>query len=158
MTVPEETTTTPVDLDAIRARLEAATPAPWTVGDVNRQALIARNVNADGQHRGIGNLGKHQDAEFIAYARTDIPALLACIEQQAAEITDLTVAVEVYMEAHDNQMRRAQKLLDQQLSQEEASHLLEQTLASTEPVAVSKLRVRMEGRKNIPTPTETNDL
>jgi hypothetical protein len=77
------------DLDAIKARSEAATPAPWTPGDTNPQAVVARNVNKHGQHRVIGNWGTHADAEFVAHARKDIPALLDALAAVTAERDNL---------------------------------------------------------------------
>jgi hypothetical protein len=71
------------DLDAIRARVDAATPGPWrTLGtgvaggdhwyvcdDGQSLASIASN---DGENEDQ----REPDAEFIAHAREDIPALL----------------------------------------------------------------------------------
>lgn len=75
------------ELQAIKARAEAATPGPWT------------NVDEDGEHwksitaieggdplsvtMKIYDEGGHSlaDAEFIAHARTDVPALVAEVER-----------------------------------------------------------------------------
>ena len=88
------------DLDAIEARLEAATPGPWT----------AQNLEADHGHQGIfwvSNLSEgsktiaevdanddgvevvwsFKDAEFIAHARTDIPFLLDLVRKQEDLLT-----------------------------------------------------------------------
>lgn len=75
-----------IDLDAIEARANAATPGPWTVSrssdhpgerhidaGLGAGVYVAMDVGAD-------------DAAFIANARTDIPALVARVrELEAAE-------------------------------------------------------------------------
>ncbi len=66
-----------LDLDAIKARADAASPGEWTAGGPymrEHEVTIAKNLPAveltwDAQ--GAAN------AEFIAHAREDIPALLA---------------------------------------------------------------------------------
>lgn len=67
-------------LDAIRARLEAATPGPWE-----------RNDQHTKQHGIAGPLGLHatawedRDAEFIAHARADVAWLLDKVERLESE-------------------------------------------------------------------------
>ena len=51
---------TDLDLDAIEARADAATDGPWVV--------------------------KLLDAEFIAHARTDVPALVAALREARAKV------------------------------------------------------------------------
>lgn len=69
------------ELDAIKARCEAAMPAPWynfgdwmvhTESDVDKNGIHHEKV--------IGTFKKHS-ADFIAHARTDIPTLLAEVER-----------------------------------------------------------------------------
>lgn len=84
------TDTTPLDLDAIRARAEAATEGPWAVapedfgphteGDfpvVDRRADYIGHSPDDGVRAGFDL----PDAEFIAHARTDVPALVEEVER-----------------------------------------------------------------------------
>ena len=78
-----------LDLDAIRARADAATPGPWWAWDrgtfvgfeiaVGAPAKDGRPVDRlpDAMRTDIGC---REDAEFIAAARTDVPALLDEIE------------------------------------------------------------------------------
>lgn len=83
-----------LDLDAIEARANAATPGPWLVvgpcGDCGRfhaaEARFEREVGEFGAyyaswHPAIDGCtpdgGREHDADFIAAARTDIPALVA---------------------------------------------------------------------------------
>ena len=78
-----------IDLDAIKAREQAASPSPWHATDLRHQkggqirifaprSLIA-NVLASGTRPG-------PDAEFIAEARADVPALVAEVERLQARI------------------------------------------------------------------------
>lgn len=93
---------TPDELDAIEARANAATPGPWGFERVDTQTKgMAETTHqhvysgttgvADTWHttplviEGFGPLsgylpprhGKVEDAEFIAHARADVPALVA---------------------------------------------------------------------------------
>jgi hypothetical protein len=92
----------PEELKAIEARCEAATPGPWvatispdgTVAMVDHATL--RSDDADeplmiASCDVIGNLDN--DADFIAAARTDIPRLLATIEEMAGEVAQAHVTV-----------------------------------------------------------------
>ena len=76
-------------LDEIEARTNAATEGPW------RASVVATYVDADGRRRGKGGIypgGEPgppplfltmdwlaTDAEFIAHARTDVPALVEAL-------------------------------------------------------------------------------
>jgi hypothetical protein len=80
---------TPLDLDAIRARAEAATPGPWLHGDeyepgnlYEHEVLMSEDlpvIEMDSDVQGSAN------AAFVAHARTDVPDLLAEIERLRAE-------------------------------------------------------------------------
>lgn len=82
----------PLDLEAIRQRVEAATPAPWaameyddTPGDEG-VCLLGAAATVTGQHMiGYFHVGTRQqqeaDGAFTAHAREDVPALLAEIER-----------------------------------------------------------------------------
>ena len=93
---------TPNQLAEIEARAEAATPGPWGI-----YGYIGV-LQTDGKRRNIIDIGflgtdergfeisvrveetgiKPKDADFIAHARTDIPALLAHIRELEAERTN----------------------------------------------------------------------
>ena len=80
-----------LDLDAIEARAEAATPGPWHTqvttacfdviqgGDRHTDnryiSMMGVDSDPDGDFRDYSE--SNADADFIAYARTDIPALVA---------------------------------------------------------------------------------
>ena len=109
---------TDAELDAIRARADAATPGPWRyvrdtdgyrdagffvepAGDIDFDwddyivaacdtRTIVEEEGIDWEARGLpGNPGfgvmKLNDADFIAHAREDIPALVAEIDRLRAE-------------------------------------------------------------------------
>jgi hypothetical protein len=70
------------DLEQIKQRAEAATPGPWTSFD-GRSHIIHEEDGfiAICQYRPLPNA----NAEFIAHAREDIPALLAVIDELTAQ-------------------------------------------------------------------------
>jgi hypothetical protein len=86
------------DLDAIRARLDAASPGPWRRHDTwldrgGHTATVLRGPEDAAAIDGVAWLPTHRegywdternvwnDAEFIAQARQDIPALLAILDR-----------------------------------------------------------------------------
>ena len=85
-----------IDLDAIAARADASTPGPWhrdheegdpgcvSIGDYGWvcSGYLAPEYDVDSEQG-------HADAEFIAHARTDIPALIARVREQDAVIRKL---------------------------------------------------------------------
>jgi hypothetical protein len=96
------------DLDAIRARCDAATPGPWAYDEgagyiemgeagyaefkpdwersVHKQPpLVARMTDTWGN--------TEDDGRFIANARTDIPALLAYIDGLEHEVAELKARI-----------------------------------------------------------------
>lgn len=72
-----------MDTDAIRRRMNEATPGPWV--------RHGSNVRASDQPLFRGRDGSSEireqadrDAEFVAHAREDIAALLAALDRSAA--------------------------------------------------------------------------
>ena len=91
-----------LDLDAIEARAEAATPGPWTarlsdMWEINAGSDLVSVVEScwlpddceAGQHGGIPDV---DDARFIAHARTDVPALVAEL-RAAREVVEAALDV-----------------------------------------------------------------
>ena len=94
-------------LAAIRARANAATPGPWvwhegdllTEDNFSRQhsSMFSSVLHLTDDAQGVNDLVSWEyvrsveDAEFIAYARTDIPALLAEIDRFKRAIRELDV-------------------------------------------------------------------
>ena len=96
--IPKPMTDTPLDLDAIEARTNAATDGPWSweVSDDRRWV----DVTAPDYERVIATTHDDDLAEFIAHARTDVPALVAALrkaEAQVARMSLLTTAELVYV-------------------------------------------------------------
>ena len=85
MTAPEPATA--LDLDAIEARANAATSGPW---EVEAAAVVCDRYEDERP----GVCGPHdvdwpllaEDAEFIAHARTDVPALVAEVRRLRAAL------------------------------------------------------------------------
>lgn len=84
-----------LDLDAIRQRAEEATPGPWGVhGDYGLWSDGAGVWVMQDDCLPGGTLGG-ADAEFIARARTDVPALLAEVERLTRERDEARAALVV---------------------------------------------------------------
>ena len=96
-------------LGEIEARVNAATPGPWkgdtgTRGDCvvwGPNGRFLMNMQAEphwleysGEKRMVSFDVDRRDAEFIAHARTDIPALLAMVREQRAVIERVKALVE----------------------------------------------------------------
>jgi hypothetical protein len=82
---------TPEYLAAVAARTNAATEGPWALegGDVSQSCELAQKIGEHEWERQGIVLGEHireNDAEFIAHAREDIPALLAHIHALQAKV------------------------------------------------------------------------
>lgn len=115
---------TDLDLDAIEARANAATDGPWfwrntqgRSGDVYLQGARTRIVmafkrmgmnGAQPMFRGLDgllyesadvNINQFPDAEFIAYARTDVPALVALVRAKESWIDGAKVDMAALEEA-----------------------------------------------------------
>ncbi|MCW2529343.1 MAG: hypothetical protein JWM76_4203, partial [Pseudonocardiales bacterium] len=82
-----------LDLDAIRARVDAATEGPWRRAgwcavESEHECSNTHTCRGIAVTNGMGPAPYEQwrdqelaDAEFIAHARTDVPALLAEVER-----------------------------------------------------------------------------
>jgi hypothetical protein len=72
-----------MDLEAIRRRLDGASPGPWARHGCDVHAagsVILRGLDAGSQAREQAD----RDAEFVAHARQDVAALLEALEAGAA--------------------------------------------------------------------------
>lgn len=91
--------TTEINIEAIRQRTEAACPGPWQKYNGNEGTEYAPlwAVANDAYHNPPANedepwiavdvhTGIEADAEFIAHARQDIPALIAEVERLRARL------------------------------------------------------------------------
>ena len=85
----DRTTARPFDLDAIRRCAYAATDGPWWAWDRNVGFIIALGTPADIDAHGRPlaelpdgmrtDIGRQEDAEFIAAARQNVPLLLGVV-------------------------------------------------------------------------------
>jgi len=82
-----------LDVAAIRARCEAATPGPWWQGDTDEHeegdadCVYVRDDDAGRMvWRMAGPFVHEEDAAFVAEARQDVSALLAEVERIAARL------------------------------------------------------------------------
>lgn len=76
---------TTLDLDAIKTRCERVTVGPWQFYQDGNTGWVAAD---DEPEAAIAQTVRLQDAEFVAHARADVPALVAEVERQAAVISE----------------------------------------------------------------------
>jgi hypothetical protein len=83
---------TDIDRAAMRARAEAATEGPW---DYVCQGVVAQFTQSseDAMDNPVATGRTDADGEFVAHARTDIPALLAALEDAERERDELLVTM-----------------------------------------------------------------
>lgn len=83
--MPDQVTpTTPLDLDAIKARAAAATRGPWRYGPWrgNRGRTLAMVRTPHGcLFNDWSGINDDADGEFVAHARADVDALVAEVER-----------------------------------------------------------------------------
>lgn len=104
-----------LDLPAIRARAEAATPGPWTTNEYKGELFVVAggvclwDAHGDLRWGSYVSEGVRGDANaaFICHAREDIPALLAEVERltrnleyASAECCDLSAYRQLVREEH----------------------------------------------------------
>lgn len=100
------------DLEAIRARKDAATPGPW-------DAPLLGGVWTDDDGGGwITTDAEDANAEFIAHARTDIPDLLEAIDRLRSMLID--AETEAQMQAAEVERLRA--IIDKQYGEDVGVH------------------------------------
>jgi len=77
---------TDLDLDAIRARYDVANPGPWTVVPAPMPGEYVIQDGPEVVATTHGLYAAEANAEFIAHARVDVPALLAEVERLRTRI------------------------------------------------------------------------
>lgn len=122
--------------EAIRARADAATPGPWQVYDahdgdgsaplwaVANTAYFADDGDADPFQAPV-HYGCREDAEFIAHARDDVPALLELLAERGATIAQLR-------ESNAHLIKNAETLADEIVHASATIAQLEKRLADEE--------------------------
>lgn len=84
-----------INLNAIEARANAATPGPWYQGRDDRRyedsghAFTHEDMNHSDSYDVFPDAANPEDAEFVAHARTDVPALVATLRRLDAALTEL---------------------------------------------------------------------
>ena len=74
------------DIEGIARRCEAATPGPWVFDD----GLVWTPARGGKyEHDGKNDVGHGVNGEFVANARTDLPALLEYVRELEAENEEL---------------------------------------------------------------------
>lgn len=115
---PGDAPVTRPDLDAIQARVDAATPGPWYVDEIPEtgECRVLFDADPEGQptHMPVTSGGSHRgDADLIAHARQDVPALLAALAAERARADQAERNVNRYQD----RARENRKLLDQYAGQ-----------------------------------------
>lgn len=80
------------DLEAIKARLAAATPGPWVQFHDGDELFVGQIADGDHYICAVGHRIFEQnqlDADFLSYAPADIAALIAEVERLQAEVYEL---------------------------------------------------------------------
>lgn len=75
----------PQDIDAIRKRAEKATAGPWNHNEYRDRIWAGEDRFASV----VWDMPSGDNCDFIAHARTDIPALLAHVEELEARLASL---------------------------------------------------------------------
>ena len=83
------------DIEAIRSRLNAATEGEWVPSQFHPAYVSSGDQEIAKTFTDHPNGDTGQDAAFIAGAKQDIPALLALVDERAAEISSLREALKV---------------------------------------------------------------
>jgi hypothetical protein len=83
-----------LDLAAIRARADAATPGPWRAVDTRvsvdlHDHVVAGSYTEIQPSRDGALVDEHYDCDFIATARTDVPALVARVVALEAALREI---------------------------------------------------------------------
>lgn len=89
---------TDLDLDDIQARADAATEGPWTAHTAGERGGDHWYICDEGEsiahvsaNDGVNEDQREPDAEFIAHAREDVPALIARVRELETKNTTLGV-------------------------------------------------------------------
>lgn len=97
--VPMTANPEPLDLEAIKARMAVARPGPWeeTFTSFGEAQVWAYRHGEPEANRRIALFDARVDAEFVAHARTDVPALVSEVERLRDVPADVDVATRAIM-------------------------------------------------------------
>jgi hypothetical protein len=101
-----------IDLEEIERRANAATPGPWGFSRDEKRYLLDETTDVVGEVAPGSTgaaitvfavaTGALEDADFIASARTDVPALIARVRELEAELDELWTRYKKLDEEDDN--------------------------------------------------------
>ena len=83
-------------LDEIEARTTAATEGPWWKNQYSDEWEVCGHEDSCGNPYLVASEAYREDAEFIAHARQDVPALVAALRAVVAIHRPVTVPGEVF--------------------------------------------------------------
>ena len=122
---------TPLDLDAIQARADAATPGPWFAHEDWPGRVFAESEFNAHVARVTGS-NPEPNERFIAAARTDVPALLAEVRRLRAERDEFCNRVDTLTAVAKGNKRHVQEMYrDLQQSRRENDQLRAELAAVT---------------------------
>ena len=85
---------TPDKLDAIAARADAATEGPWSASVIDGTGDVYGPDGMGVAYDCEGGCASEEDAEFIAHARSDVPALVEEVRRLRAALVELSGATD----------------------------------------------------------------
>lgn len=90
-------------LNAIKERAAKATPGQWLVRKHTNGTIDVISVETTEHHEYLSRieLGELEDAEFIAHAREDVPALVAEVERLTTVKHRLNSEIEIYRKQYE---------------------------------------------------------
>ena len=92
------------DIPEIKERYEAATEGPWEASeDIRTHAMVVFQPENGGLVIHDGECLSDADANFIAHARTDIPALVTALEEAQELLQTLSRTEEMMNWGHPNE-------------------------------------------------------
>lgn len=118
-------------LDAIKDRLDAATPGPWVADTGTRGDCVVwgpngrflMNMQAEphwleyaGETRSVAFDVDKRDATFIANAPADVAYLLSVVEAQAAQITKVRELAESWHQRGEHDMAFSKTIPDENIA------------------------------------------
>ncbi|MFJ6264387.1 hypothetical protein ACIQGW_05105 [Lysinibacillus xylanilyticus] len=135
-------------LNAIKKRITKASVGPWVVDSKNypdhKRAKLVTN-----SHLYIAKtFAKENDADFIAFAREDVPALLAEVERLHEELAQSNVKqMGLVLEIADQKLQKREYIKTLHLVNEENKRLREALEFYADPVTYEPISAYINGEK-----------
>lgn len=86
---PASADSAPLDLAAITARTNAASPGPWAARDLGGMQWSITPARMTDEYDNLGGIDSGDDAQFIAQARSDVPELIAEVRRLREVLTEV---------------------------------------------------------------------